>query len=503
MRARPRDGALIGLDLGTTGARAIAITLDGNPLASASSGYPLSTPRPGWTEQDPEMWWAAAQAVLAEIGATLETQPLALGLTGQMHGAVFLESADRVIRPAILWSDQRTVRQCKRIAELVGEENLLRITGNLAITGFQAPKVLWLRDEEPANYRRVRSLLLPKDFIRMRLTGERATDASDASGTLLLDLASRDWSPEILDALEIRREWLPTVHEGTDVTGTIRTETAERLGLPAGLPVAGGGGDNAAAAVANGIIRSGVASSSIGSSGVVFAFSDGPRIDVRGRLQSFCHAFPGAYHVMGVTLSAGASLRWWRDIGGAGLDYDQLAHLASQAPAGSEGLVFLPYLAGERTPHLDAHARGAFVGLHLRHTPAHLVRAVMEGVAFSLADCLDLVRSMGIPIHEVRATGGGARSELWRQLQADVFGLPIHRNRVDEGPALGAALLAGVACGVFASVEEAANIVKVDEHAETPDPAAHALYEKQRRVYAALYKSMATDMHRLAEIDEV
>lgn len=492
----------MGLDVGTTGARAIAVDLDGGVLASAAASYPLSTPRTGWTEQDPETWWTAGQAVVAEVSSALNEKPLALGLTGQMHGSVFLDSADRVIRPALLWNDQRTVRQCDKMTELVGEETLRRITGNVAITGFQAPKVLWLRDEEPANYRRVRSVLLPKDFIRLRLTGERATDASDASGTLLLDLGSRDWSPEILAALEIRRDWLPKVHEGTDVTGTIKSDTAERLGLPPRLPVAGGGGDNAAAAVGNGIIRPGAVSSSIGSSGVVFAFSDAPRIDARGRLQSFCHAFPGAYHVMGVTLSAGASLRWWRDTGGAGLDYDQLAQLAGQAPPGSEGLVFLPYLAGERTPHLDPRARGAFVGLHLGHTAAHLVRAVIEGVAFSLGDCMDLVRGLGIPIHEVRATGGGARSKLWRQLQADVFGLPIYRNRVDEGPAFGAALLAGVACGAFESVEETADIVTVEPDAEIPDAVAHALYGKQRQIYATLYESMATNMHQLAEMDE-
>jgi len=499
----PRDGALIGLDIGTTGARALAIDLDGSPLASASAGYPLSTPRPGWTEQDPETWWTAAQAVLAEVASALDTQPLALGLTGQMHGSVFLDSRDGVIRPALLWNDQRTSRQCDAMTQLVGNENLQRITGNRAISGFQAPKILWLRDEEPAHYRRVRSILLPKDFIRLKLTGERATDASDASGTLLLDLASRDWSTEILAALDIRREWLPTVHEGSEVAGAVAPDLAKSLGLPPGLPVAAGAGDNAAAAVGNGIIRPGAVSSSIGSSGVVFAFSDAPRIDPRGHLQSFCHGFPGAYHVMGVTLSAGASLRWWRDTAGSGLDYDQLADLAAQAPAGCEGLVFLPYLAGERTPHLDAKARGGFIGLHLRHTSAHLTRAVMEGVAFSLGQCLDLVRDLGLPVTEVRATGGGARSKLWRQLQADVFGLPIRRNRIDEGPAFGAALLAGVACGTFKSVDVTAGIVAADGHADVPDPATRDLYEKQRRIYNDLYDAMAITMHRLAEIDEL
>jgi xylulokinase len=501
MRAR-NEGALIGLDVGTTGARAIAIDLQGTVLASAANEYLLSTPHPGWTEQDPEVWWSASQAVIAAVVPALNTPPIALGLTGQMHGSVFLDSADKVIRPALLWNDQRTADQCREITKLVGEETLLRTTGNVAITGFQAPKILWLRDEEPARSRRVRTVLLPKDFIRLQLTGDRATDASDASGTLLLDLQKRDWSAEILNALQIPREWMPRVHEGSETTGTVSSEIAERLGLPPGLPVAAGGGDNAAAAVGNGIIRPGAVSSSIGSSGVVFAFAHAPLTDARGRLQSFCHAFPAAYHVMGVTLSAGASFRWWRDVAGSGRDYEELTRLADGAPAGSEGLIFLPYLAGERTPHLDPNARGAFVGLHLRHTAAHLARAVMEGVVFSLKECLDLVAELGLPVSEIRATGGGARSRLWRQLQADVFGLPVHRNRVDEGPAFGAALLAGVACGAFANVEQTSSVVRVEPDADLPDATAHDLYERQRRTYSKLYKAIAPAMHRLAAIDE-
>ena len=497
------EGALVGLDVGTTGTRAIAIDLDGKVLASAAAVYPLSTPRPGWTEQDPEAWWNASQVVVAAVASALNVQPLALGLTGQMHGSVFLDSADAVIRPALLWNDQRTAGQCREMTELVGEDELLRITGNVAITGFQAPKILWLREEEPANYSRVRTVLLPKDFVRLRLTGDKATDASDASGTLLLDLQTRDWSSEILSALEIRKDWLPRVCEGTEVTGRITAEVGERLGLPSGLVVAAGGGDNAAAAVGNGIIQPGAVSSSIGTSGVVFAYADAPRTDSRGRLQSFCHAFPGAYHVMGVTLSAGASFRWWRDVGGAGLDYDELAGLAAQAPPGSEGLIFLPYLAGERTPHLDAMARGAFVGLHLRHTSAHLARAVMEGVVFSLRDCLDLVEGLGLPVTEIRATGGGARNQVWRRLQADVFGLPIHRNRVDEGPAFGAALLAGVACGAYETVGDTSSVVHVEPDVDLPDPAVHASYDKQRRIYRGLYEAMAAGMHSLAGVDDL
>lgn len=304
---------LIGLDVGTTGARAIAIDLDGDVIATASAAYPLSTPRPGWTEQDPDDWWRATQAVLNQVVAGSTTPPMAIGLTGQMHGSVFLDEADRVIRPALLWNDQRTADQSRSITERVGAERLIEVTGNPAITGFQAPKILWLRDHEPDAYARVRRVLLPKDYVRLRLTGERATDVSDASGTLLLDLRKRAWSDEILARLEIPREWLPGVHESPEQTGTVTPRAATATGLPAGLPVAAGAGDNAASAVGNGVVREGVVSSSIGTSGVVFAHTDEPRTDPHGRLHSFCHAVPGAYHLMGVTLAAGGALRWWRD----------------------------------------------------------------------------------------------------------------------------------------------------------------------------------------------
>ena len=497
---RGSEGALIGLDVGTTGARALACDLNGTLLATATEEYPLATPRPGWTEQDPEAWWASAQAVLRRVTSEIAVPVLGLGLTGQMHGSVFLDAADQVIRPALLWNDQRTARQCAAITERVGADRLLRITGNPAITGFQAPKILWLRDEEPAAYAKVRQVLLPKDYVRLRLTGERATDASDASGTLLLDLHARNWSDEILDRLEIPRTWLPRVHEGPDVTGMITTAAAAVTGLSAGIPVAAGGGDNAASAVGNGIVSEGVISSSIGTSGVIFADSATPRIEPYGRIHAFCHAVPARYHVMGVTLSAGGSFRWWRDAGAGGLDYDEMVAVAAQAPAGSEGLVFLPYLAGERTPHLDPSARGAFVGLELRHTRAHLTRAVMEGVVYSLKDCLDLIIHMNVPVRQIIATGGGARSEAWRQLQADVFGLPVHRNRVDEGPALGAALLGGVAAGVYADVREACSHIQFDPDVTEPDAARHTLYEQYHAVYADLYAANAPAMHRLGRL---
>ena len=466
-------------------------------VASASEDYPLSIPKPGWAEQNPEDWWVASQAVLNRVATQLSDPPLGIGLTGQMHGSVFLDKDDRVIRPALLWSDQRTASQCLVITEQVGQKRLIEIAGNPALTGFQAPKILWLRENEPAGYARVRRVLLPKDYVRLRLTGDYATDASDASGTLLLDLRRRDWSDEILQALEIERDWLPTVYESPEVTGTITATAAAATGLPAGLPVAAGGGDNAAAAVGTGIVHEGLVSSSIGTSGVVFAHSATMRIDPQGRLHAFCHAIPGGYHLMGVTLSAGGSLRWWRDAGGSGLDFDAMGSLAAQAPPGSEGLVFLPYLSGERTPHFDPHARGAFVGLNLRHSLSHLTRAVMEGVTYSLKDCIDLMTGLGIPMSEVRATGGGARSELWRQLQADVFGLPIHRTRTEEGPAFGAALLAGVATAAFADVLAACDLNKLDPAVDNPDPSRHRLYQRYHQAYRDLYTATGPIMHRL------
>jgi xylulokinase len=492
--------SLIGLDVGTSGARAVAIDLKGNVIAAASAEYPLSTPRPGWTEQDPEHWWAASKEVLSQVAAQLKDPPLGLGLTGQMHGSVFLDSSDHVIRPALLWSDQRTAEECRAITEKVGAQRLVEITGNPAITGFQAPKILWLRNHEPEAYARVHHVLLPKDFIRLKLTGERATDASDASGTLLLDLRRRTWSDEVLAALEIPRRWLPEVHEGPEVTGRITSGAAAATGLPPGLPVAAGGGDNAAAAVGNGIVREGLVTSSVGTSGVVFAHSETPRIDPLGRIHTFCHAVPGRYHLMGVTLSAGGSLRWWREAAGGDLDYEALAAEADTAPPGSEGLVFLPYLSGERTPHLDPQARGAFAGLSLRHSRAHLTRAVMEGVTYSLKDCLDLMAELGMPIAEIRATGGGARSPLWRRMQADVFGLPVHRTRTDEGPAFGAAMLAGVAAGAYSDVFEAVALIQVQPDIDHPDAERHRLYQRYHAVYSDMYAATAPLMHRLADL---
>jgi xylulokinase len=491
---------LIGLDIGTSGARALAVSESGEVIAAAAQGYPLLTPRPGWTEQNPEDWWQASRKVLAEVAEAVKGKVAGIGLTGQMHGAVFVDADDRVIRPALLWNDQRTAAQCAEITDRVGRERLLAIAGNPALTGFQAPKVLWLREAEPASYARLAHLLLPKDFIRLRLAGEYATDASDASGTLLLDLRRRTWSDEILKALELPREWLPAVREGPEDTGRLRADVAAELGLPAGIPIAAGGGDNAAAAVGCGIVEERIASSSIGTSGVLFAYTPQFTPDPSGRLHAFCHAVPGAYHLMGVTLSAGGSLNWWRQVLGEQHEYDALIELAASAPVGSEGLLFLPYLSGERTPHLDPSARGAFFGLTARHGLNHLTRAVMEGVTYSLADCLQVMIDLGVKLNHIRAIGGGARSELWRQIQADVYGMPVRRTTVDEGPAYGAALLAGVTAGHFKNVSEACSVIQLRPDVAEPNKDNTRLYSRYLKVYRDLYPATSGAMAQLSDL---
>ncbi len=503
---------MLGLDIGTSGAKAIACNERGEILASALSEYPVHAPHPLWSEQDPADWWRGAKEALRAVLAASRVNPseiVGLGLTGQMHGSVFLDSACQVIRPALLWNDQRTADECRQITEKIGYERLIQIAGNPALTGFQAPKIVWLRNHEPENYSRVRQALLPKDYIRLLLTGESATDASDAAGTLLLDLRRRDYSEVILRELEIPREWLPKVYEGPQVTGRLLPEVAQELGLPVGLPVAAGGGDNAAAAVGTGIVRPGVVSSSIGTSGVIFAHSDEIALDPKGRLHTFCHAVPGKYHLMAVTLSAGGSFQWWRNtlrqVGGmAGVDggelsYDRMTAAAATVRPGAEGLVFLPYLTGERTPHLDPFARGAFVGLTARHTLAHLCRAVMEGVVYSMRDGLEIMRDLGLSIGQVRATGGGGRSPLWRQMQADVYNAEVVTLKAEEGPAYGAALLAGVGAGLFADVDAVVASGVVVSGSTRPDPANQAAYEKIYAVYRGLYGALKDSMRALGD----
>jgi xylulokinase len=499
---------MLGIDIGTSGAKALLVDERGQILASGLSEYPLSSPYPLWSEQSPLDWWhgvrIAVRAALAQAGVGAD-QIAGMGLTGQMHGSVFLDSQGQVIRPALLWNDQRTAAECREITERIGAERLIEIAGNPALTGFQAPKILWLRAHEPENYGRLAHVLLPKDYIRYKLTGAYATDASDAAGTLLLDLRARDWSAEILDRLELPRLWFPEVFEGPAITGKLSAEAAGLLGLSEGLPVIAGGGDNAAAAVGTGVVRSGVISSSIGTSGVLFAHSDQIALDPRGRLHTFCHAVPGKYHLMAVTLSAGGAFHWLRDVLRSlspDVGYDQLTGLAAAVPAGAEGLLFLPYLTGERTPHLDPFASGAFVGLTARHGLGHLVRAVMEGVVFSLRDGLEIMRELAVPIHEIRATGGGGRSPLWRQMQADIYKTEVVTLAAEEGPAYGAALLGGVGAGVFGSVEDAVERCVTVTGGVQPDPSAAAFYDDLYAIYRDLYPHLREDMHHLGQVGQ-
>lgn len=484
--------ALLGIDIGTSGTKSLLISPEGRVLASATEEYGLLTPRPGWAEQPPEYWWDATvksvRTVLASSGARPE-DVAGVGLSGQMHGSVFLDARDAVIRPALLWCDQRTAAQCAWITRAVGVENLVRITANPVLTGFQAPKIIWLRDEEPEHYARVRKVLLPKDFVRLRLTGEFATEVSDASGTSMLDVPNRRWSDELLAAIDVPRSWLPAVYESPEVSGRISVEAAAATGLVAGTPVVGGGGDQAAGAVGNGIVEPGIVSSTVGTSGVVFAYAREPAIDPGLRIHTFCHAVPGAWHVMGVVLSAGGSLRWLRDTLALG-GYDAMNVQASSAPVGSEGLLFLPYLTGERTPYPDPDARGVWFGLSLRHGLPHLVRSVMEGVAYALRDSFEIFHEIGVGISQVRASGGGARSPLWRQIQADATGHPHATINVDEGPALGVALLAGVGTGIYSDVAHACRQTIRVADSTRPNPDAKAAYDRFYAVYRSLYPSL-------------
>ncbi len=502
---------LLGVDVSTTGAKALIMDEQGNVAATHTTEYPLSTPRPLWSEQNPLDWW---NGVCASINAALSKANLAgeaigaVGLTGQMHGLVMLDKSDQVLRPAILWNDQRTGAQCEEItAKVGGLERLLQLTGNQVLPGFTAPKIVWVREHEPAVYAKATHVLLPKDYVRFCLTGEFATEVSDASGTSLLDVGRRAWSKEMLSALEIPEAWLPVCTESDQVSGRIGESASKATGLKVGTPVVGGGGDQAAQAVGSGIVQSGIISVTSGTSGVVFAHTDHYAAEAQGRLHAFCHAVPGKWHYMGVMLSAGGSFRWLRDAIGdvekvasqlAGIDpYDLLTREAASAPVGSEGLLFLPYLTGERTPYSDPQARGAFVGLTLRHGKAHLVRSVLEGVSFGLRDSLELIRGLGAPIEQVRASGGGARSAVWRQIQADVFGAELVLVNVTEGAAYGAALLAGVGAGAYRSVEEAVDATVRVTDRTAPITANVQAYEKLYPAYRALYPALKATFHSL------
>ena len=497
----------LGIDVGTSGTKTLAIERNGRILASSTEEYPLSSPKPGWSEQDPEHWW---QATIRGVGRVLKAGRIkpknvaGIGLSGQMHGSVFLDKKHEVIRPALLWNDQRTAAECAEIEERAGgRKALIRRVANPALTGFTAPKILWLRNHESKNYDKTVQVLLPKDFVRHRLTGEFATEVSDASGTLLLDVKKRRWCKPLLDQLEIDRKLLPKVYESEEVSGVLNRSAAEALGLPEGVPVVGGGGDQAAGAVGNGIVRSGVISATMGTSGVVFAHSDAVQVDPEGRVHTFCHAVRGKWHVMGVVLAAGGALQWYRNELGQsevttaaamGIDpYELITAEAATAPAGSEGLFFLPYLTGERTPHADPYARGAWIGLSLRHGKAHMARSVIEGATYAMRDCLEIIEGMKIPVKEIRLSGGGARSEFWRQLQADVYGRKVVTINAEEGPAYGVALLAAAGTGAYKDVVEACGATIKTVTRTSPKAAAKKAYNAAHPVYQQLYRSLTTD----------
>jgi len=497
---------LLGIDIGTSGSKAVLIEPSGAVRAEAITEYPMAVPRPGWAEQNPEDWWQATvtsiRRVLAEAGGA---GVAGIGLTGQMHGLVLLDEAGKVLRPCIMWNDQRTAAQCAEIEQKVGRAKLIELTGKPALTGFTAGKILWVRENEPLVYERVRQVILPKDYVRYRLTGAFAMDVADGSGTLLMDVGKRVWSDELLGLLDIPREWLPALHESHEVVAEVSAQAAAVTGLRAGTPVVAGAGDQAAQSIGTGIAREGIVSVTIGTSGVVFAATGKYTFDPTGGLHAYCHAVPDTWHLMGVTLSAGGSLRWFRDAlcepekaeaARTGRDvYDIIADLATTVPAGSDGLLFLPYLTGERTPHADPDARGVFFGLSLRHGKAHMARAVLEGVTFSLRECLDLLCGLGQSCTRVRVSGGGSRSALWRQMMADVFGVEIVEVNVTQGAAYGAALLAGVGTGIYANAEQACERTVHETGSTTPGPNAGGYAESYER-YRALYPALAPEFKR-------
>ncbi len=504
---------LIGIDVGTSGTKTVLFDEAGSAVASCTEEYPLHTPYPGWTEQDPEDWWNAAakslKAVMEQSGVP-PAEVKGIGLSGQMHGSVFLDESNQVVRNAILWNDNRTAEECQEITSLIGEKKLLELASNPALTGFTAPKVVWLKNKEPENFKKTKTLCLPKDYIRFRLTDEIAMEVSDGAGTLLFNVKERNWCNEILDALGIPREWMPPMKESTDVCGTVSAEVAAMTGLKEGTPVVGGGADNACGATGTGVVVEGRMLASLGTSGVVLSPSKTCQTDPEGRAHTFCHSVPNLWYLMGVILSAGMSLRWYRDVMAdseraqaeqAGKDpYDILTKLAAEAPVGSEGLTFLPYLTGERTPHKDPHARGGFIGLTIRHQRAHLIRAVLEGITFAMRDSLEIARDLGVNIQEVRATGGGAKSAFWKQLQADIYGCEITTISSDQGPAFGAAIMAGVGTGVYNSIPEACDaIISVVERTQ-PNEARAKEYNDYYEVFRSLYPKIQDSCHSLSQL---
>jgi len=505
---------LLGIDIGTSGTKTVLFDEMGNTVASALEEYPLYQPHIGWAEQEPEDWWNATVQSIKHVMGKSDIDPAdikGIGLSGQMHGMVLLDKEGKVLRPSIIWCDQRTQEECHQITEIIGRERLIEITANPALTGFTASKVMWVKNHQPEIFEKIYKILLPKDYIRYRLTGEFATEVSDASGMQFLDVPRRAWSREVLDKLGIDYSWMPAVYESQEVSGKVAQQAAQITGLLPGTPVVGGGGDQAAGAVGNGIVKPGVISSTIGTSGVVFAYMDKVKIDSKGRVHTFCHAVPNTWHVMGVTQGAGLSLQWMRNnFGGAEreiakfMDVDPYMLMdaeAEKAVPGCQGLIYLPYLMGERTPHLDPYAKGVFFGLSAKHSRNEMIRAVMEGVAYSLRDCLEIIKEMGVKISEVRASGGGGKSRLWRQIQADVFNNSITTINSSEGPALGVALLAGVGTGVYSSVAEACEIAIKAVSTQQPVEDNTKVYDRYYEVYKQLYYALKDSYLKVAEIE--
>jgi xylulokinase len=482
----------LGIDVGTGGSRALLVDERGSVRAGYTALHEdMQMARPQWAEQRPENWWdavvEAVRGVLAKAGVS-GAEVKGIGLSGQMHGLVILDEAHQVIRPSLIWCDQRSQAQVDFVNAKIGRENVLRYTANPVLTGFTLPKLLWVRDNEPANFERVRQMLLPKDYVRFRLTGECATEVSDASGTSVFDVVNRRWSYEMMDGLGIDRAILPRCYESSEVTGAITAEVAALTGLQAGTPVVGGGGDQAASAVGNGIVEEGIVSCTLGTSGVVFAHMEKVAYDPAGRVHTFCHAVRDKWHVMGVTQGAGLSLQWFRNQLAPGVEYDALTEEAAASPMGAQGLFWLPYLMGERTPHLDATIRGGWVGLTARNTRADLIRAVIEGVSYSQRDCLDIIEELGVRVSDVRASGGGAKSAFWRRLLAGILNKRVVTLETQEGSAYGAALLA--LSGQYGSVPEMCRVAIRETDAVTPDAGEAAFYAKGHRVYQSMYPAL-------------
>jgi xylulokinase len=501
---------LLGIDVGTTGIKAALFDTQGRLIYSITKDYPLITPHPNWVEQNPSDWWEKTQEALKDITENSKisaNQIKAIGLSGQMHSSVFLDKKGEVVRPCILWCDQRTDKECQEIINRVGEEKLVSITGNTAMTGFTAPKVLWLRNNEPENYKQLDKLLMPKDYIRYKLTGKLSAEFSDASATILFNIKEKEWDEELLKVLDIDASILPDCCESIDICGKVKEEVAKVTGILSGTPIVAGGADNTCGAVGTGVVKEGVMMVSLGTSGIVFCPTANPKFDKGRRIHAFCHSVPGEWYLMGCMLSAGGAFRWFRDVLGIkekeiaknkGIDpYEILIESIKEISVGSEGLFFLPYLTGERSPHNDPYAKGVYIGLTLRHNKKHMIRALLEGVSFGLRDSLEVVKELGQEIKEVRITGGGARSPIWRQILSDIFNLPLKTITSAEGPAQGAAIMAGVGVGIYESIEKACDkIIKIKE---TTNPIKENVekYEKFYKIYRKLYKSLKKDFRSI------